>query len=275
MKPIKTLVFLFLILFSIQGLASEEFKIVSWNVESGGSSIDKIAERIGDFQGVDIWGLSEVPQSNAKDEYIDAAAEGENASYDGIMSTLRGNDRLMIVYNSDRLELLESTELVEIALITMRPALVGKFKIKNTNISFYFVVNHMARNPDYQRCAQSRALRIWANRKNTPLIMVGDFNYDWDVQDGENNHDKGYDYLTYQDKLSWIKPPILVTTQCSASDDGIDCIYNSVLDFIFVNEEADAWTWSSEIIVETGDFPDDDETSDHRPVQGIFEIDVS
>ncbi len=34
------------------------------------------------------------------------------------------------------------------------------------------------------------------------------------------------------------------------------------------------WEGTSIIIKTEGDFPDDDETSDHRPVKGIFNIDI-
>jgi len=186
----------------------------------------------------------------------------------------------MIIYDSERFELIESEELKEIALVTMRPALIGKFKIKNTGKEFFFVANHLARNPDYLRYAQSRAIRMWANKnKNSPVIIVGDFNYDWDVEDGKSNHDKGYDILlkegqSGEQKLFWIKPEILVRTQCSVTEEGTGCKYNSVLDFIFVNSEAEKWEGTSIIIKTEGDFPYDDETSDHRPVKGIFNIDI-
>jgi hypothetical protein len=64
----------------------------------------------------------------------------------------------------------------------------------------------------------------------------------------------------------WIKPATLVTTQCS----GDPCAFNSVLDFIFAAGPARDWQATSEIIVRTDDFPDDETTSDHRPVKAIF-----
>jgi endonuclease/exonuclease/phosphatase family metal-dependent hydrolase len=46
--------------------------------------------------------------------------------------------------------------------------------------------------------------------------------------------------------------------------------HNSILDFIFVSGRP-PWTRAKcEIIVERGDFPDDETTSDHRPVLGRF-----
>lgn len=267
MKKVKILLLILLLALYLQSFASEQIEIVAWNVESGGSSIQKISERIGDFQGVDIWGLSEV-HKDAKDKYIEAAGEGEGSEFKGIMSFLRGNDRLMIIYDSERFELIESI---------VRPALIGKFKVKNTGKGFFFVVNHLARNPDYMRYAQSRAIRKWTNtKKNFPIIMVG---YDWGVENGEGNQDKGYDILLREgqngeQKLFWIKPEILNGTQCSVTEDGIACIYNSVLDFIFVNSEARKWEGTSIIIKTEGDLPDDDETSNHRPVKVIFNIDI-
>lgn len=64
----------------------------------------------------------------------------------------------------------------------------------------------------------------------------------------------------------WIKPTTLVTTQCS----GDPCAFNSVLDFVFTAGAARDWQATSEIIVRDGDFPDDETTSDHRPVKAVF-----
>ncbi len=257
MKKLRLLIILLLAVY-LQSFASEQIEIVAWNVESGGSSVQKISERIGDFQGVDIWGLSEV-HKDAKDKYIEAAGEGEGSEFKGIMSFLRGNDRLMIIYDSERFELIESI---------VRPALIGKFKVKNTGKEFFFVVNHLARNPDYMRYAQSRAIRKWANtKKNFPIIMVG---YDRGVENGDILLREGQNG---EQKLFWIKPEILNGTHC-VTEDGTACIYNSILDFIFVNSEAGKWEGTSIIIKTEGDLPDDDETSDHRPVKVIFNIDL-
>ena len=46
------------------------------------------------------------------------------------------------------------------------------------------------------------------------------------------------------------------------------------LDFIFVAGPAQQWQAKSWVVVRPGDFPDSGETSDHRPVAAVVELDV-
>ena len=47
---------------------------------------------------------------------------------------------------------------------------------------------------------------------------------------------------------------------------------NSILDFIFVAGPAQQWQAKSWGVVRPEDFPDSDETSDHRPVAAVVEL---
>jgi hypothetical protein len=47
---------------------------------------------------------------------------------------------------------------------------------------------------------------------------------------------------------------------------------DSCLDFAFVTGAAGAWQASSHVIVRNGDYPDDEKTSDHRPVELVVEL---
>ena len=49
--------------------------------------------------------------------------------------------------------------------------------------------------------------------------------------------------------------------------DGADAYPDSCLDFAFVAGVARAWQSTSRVIVRVEDFPDDETTSDHRPVE--------
>jgi hypothetical protein len=49
--------------------------------------------------------------------------------------------------------------------------------------------------------------------------------------------------------------------------DGVDDYPHSCLDFTFVVGKAKLWQSRSRVIVREGDFPDDEKTSDHRPVE--------
>ena len=56
------------------------------------------------------------------------------------------------------------------------------------------------------RHQQSRLLNQWGEEQEIPIIAVGDYNYDWEVEDGENNLDEGIDLLTAADIFTWVRP---------------------------------------------------------------------
>jgi hypothetical protein len=60
-------------------------------------------------------------------------------------------------------------------------------------------------------------------------------------------------------------PDLLVDTQWSDRD-GEDAYLDSCPDFTFVAGAAMQWNCQSRVVVREGDFPDDEATSDHRPV---------
>lgn len=52
---------------------------------------------------------------------------------------------------------------------------------------------------------------------------------------------------------------------------GRDRCRDSMLDFMFVDQGARDWKAAVVVIVQTGDFRDDERTSDHRPVEATFD----
>lgn len=270
MKSMLACVLLFT--FSYPLAAQETLTVIGWNLESGGSDIGVIADRIETAQGVDIWGFSEVV--GAQVVALEAAAEvGENADYQSILGSTGGADRLLIIYNADHLSLLDNEELVDINIGgRVRAPLVARFEDLETGQEFFFMVNHLYRSRRDRRHQQSRLLNEWASEQELPVIAVGDYNYDWEVQGGDNDHDDGFDLLTAADIFTWVRPAMLRRTQCSATQNG--CRFDSVLDFVFVANMPDSWAASSEILMVTGDFPDDSSTPDHRQVQATINITV-
>ena len=127
------------------------------------------------------------------------------------------------------------------------------------------MVNHLARANTALRHRQAGLLRRWAETQTLPVIAVGDYNFDWRVEDGDSNHDLGYDRITEDEVFTWVRPEHLVRSQCSED-------FDSVLDFVFVANPVPSWSSSSEIIVVQGDCPDNDLTPDHRPVIARFEM---
>ena len=91
---------------------AQRLVVVGWNIESGGATDAAVAQRVRRFQGVDIWGLAEVGNDTSLQSFEVAAEDGENgADFRRILSTTGCGDRLGIVFNATRLQLIGSQEL--------------------------------------------------------------------------------------------------------------------------------------------------------------------
>jgi len=245
--------------------AQSRLTVVSWNIQSGQADPQQVATRIRAFQDVDVWGFSEV-QNDAAAAILETAAEdGENADFRRIVGTTGGEDRLVIIYDSNRFRRINDFQLHNINQGNHRAPLVAQLRDQTTGQEFLFMVNHLARANTALRHRQAGLLRRWAETQTLPVIAVGDYNFDWRVEDGDSNHDLGYDRITEDEVFTWVRPEHLVRSQCSED-------FDSVLDFVFVANPVPSWSSSSEIIVVQGDCPDNDLTPDHRPVIARFEM---
>ena len=255
---------------------NNRFMVGSWNVESGGADPHTIAEELVDFDEVDIWGFVEVGSDDDAELFEIGAETARGAEFSRVVSESGDEDRLAIVYNSERFELIDSDELDYINPTgRLRSPLVAMFKDTVTGQEFAFMVNHLKSKTDpdsrRERNEQSTLLNEWARdaaEYGLPVIAVGDYNYYYET-DG-SRYEQGLDLLIADGVFEWIAPEELVLTQCTV--DGNRCVFNSVVDFVFVSGQAQTWNGISEIVVREGDLPDDEQTSDHRPVLAWFEI---
>jgi hypothetical protein len=238
--------------------------LISWNVESGGALQPVVASRIAGFDQVDIWGLSEVLEADAE-AFEFGAEEGENANFDSLLGTTGGADRLLLIWNADRFVRTGGGELTEIAQAGRAPLYV-QLQDRATGQEFIVMVNHLHRSNESARHIQAQMLNEWAANQPLPVVAMGDYNFDWDLDDGDEDHDRGYDFITANDVFVWLRPEELVTTQCS----GWPCRFTSVLDFFFVSGPARDWDGVAQIVVVDNDFPDDNTTPDHRPLLGVL-----
>ena len=253
-----------------------ELRVVSWNMESGDSDAEFLAEQMAEKQDVVIWGLSEVEPSAF--ETFGQGAEGDGGNFEVIEGSTGGNDRLVIIYDADRLELLGEDELTDVQLGSpnLRAPLVARFRGRTTEIEFLFMVNHLLRGDgdeedEERRIIQAQMLNDWADEQELPAIVVSDFNADFDPEFGDaGDRAPLFDELIEDGHLQWGRPVSLVRTQIS---------FNSVLDFVFVAnaQELPGWTGISQILEMEGDevatsatFSDDGDETDHRPVDAIF-----
>lgn len=253
-------------------------RVISWNLESGDSSAALLRQQIGEKDGVHLWGLSEVDADDVG-QFEQGAETGEGADFKTILGTTGGNDRLAIVYDSARFELIgPPQELSAIQLSSgLRAPLVARFRGNATGQEFLFMVNHLkrggAQNP--QRIEQAKRLNQWARQQTAPVIAVGDYNFDYDVDLGDAgvpHRDQGFDELTRDGTFIWVRPLTLLKTQ--ASDD-----FNGVLDFVFVANAPFGWNGAATILDREGhraavqnDFDDTNQQTDHRPVEAVFTL---
>lgn len=243
------------------------FTVGAWNVGLNDAEAAVIEQMLADFQGVDLWGLAEVTGSVAAPGLERAAESGEGADFASVLGLSGDGQQLLALYDATRFTLLRSEELHAINTTgNARAPLVLHLRERRSGLEFLFMVNHLYRSRDDERLLQAQLLAQWAAGQSLPVIAVGDYNFDWAAAGGERNHDAAYDALTADGAWQWVRPPQLVTTQCS----GWPCAYASVLDFIFTAGPAQGWPAAGAIAVVPGDFPDDATRSDHRAVLAQF-----
>jgi hypothetical protein len=242
--------------------------LAGWNVEGGGALQNVVAGRIAGFQEVDIWGLSGVNAGDAA-AFESAAEQGapqaSPAGFDSLLGATGGAGRLLLLWNAGRFERLDGGEISQLAGTGPAPLWV-MLRDQASQQIFIVMLNHLHGSDEAIRHWQAQALNAWAGAQTFPVIALGDYNFDWLLPNGENDHDLGYDHMTASGNWEWVRPAQLVTTHCS----GWPCQTNSVLDFVFVAGPARDWHAQSQIVVVDGDFPDDHTTPNHRPVLALL-----
>ncbi|MEZ4316645.1 MAG: endonuclease/exonuclease/phosphatase [Myxococcota bacterium] len=238
-----------------------ELVVVGYNVESGDAEAATISQNVSEITGEALWGFSEVESQSWLDQFAIAAADDPSQEFGKILGTTGFSDRLGILWDNSRLELLGSVELDAINVGgTARAPLVGHFRVRENGVEFKFMVNHLWRTDDAARVQQAQMLNAWAASETLPLVAVGDYNFDWAVEGGEADHDAGYDQMVANSTWVWVRPDTLVATQCSFAFDG-------VLDFTFVGNNAKNWPSSSEVLFTQNVYcQDSPQKPDHRPV---------
>jgi hypothetical protein len=142
-------------LWTVLGWA-QALRVVGFNVESGGARPDVVDDLIAAAQGVDLWGFSEVQDAIWATLFEQAAEDGESADFQRILGTTGGGDRLLIVYNRDRFELVRSFELSDINIGgNVRAPLVAQLRLKPASPEFLFMVNHLYRSHTERRHEQA------------------------------------------------------------------------------------------------------------------------
>jgi hypothetical protein len=108
-------------------------------------------------------------------------------------------------------------------------------------------------------------LNEWVRTQTLPVIACGDYNFDWSVTNGDQNHDVGFDRMTADNHWSWVHPATLIQSQCNPN-------FDSVFDFVFVNTSARPLALTSVILQEANDCGNAEANPDHRPLRAEFEL---
>lgn len=245
--------------------------ILAWNVESGGSDPNVIARQLKELGADDVVCLSEVDPGSFG---LYAGALGPK--FKSINGRTGNSDRLQIIYDAQKFELLQSDEPDRYRDYTLnngthRSPLLARLALRGTSTQFIVMVNHLARRNAELRKSQAIGLREWARDQSVPLIAVGDFNMDFDF--GSQRGNDAFPEMIRDNIWTWVRPSKLVDTNWSDQNkDGVDDYPDSMLDFAFVAGAAKTWSPECEVVVREGDFPDSDQTSDHRPVRLILKL---
>jgi hypothetical protein len=242
------------------------FSAIGFNVESGGADPQVVADEVvTGLTGASVVGFAEVEDDDAAALLVGALPADGGADWQYVLGTTGWDDRLVLAWDDARFALDSSEELADINVGgTVRAPLVGHLRERASDQALLFVVNHLWRSDAASRHEQAGLLNDWGRAQDGPVVMVGDYNFDWDVETGE--HDAGYDALVADGVFRWVEPATLVKTECSP-------YYDSVLDFVFVGGAALAWDATSEILRADEDYCSNGHTatwSDHRPVEATF-----
>lgn len=248
------------------GKTISSISILAWNVESGGSDPQIIAQQLEEFRSEDVVCLSEVDPRN-----FDLFKSAMGPTFAAINGRTGRADSLQILYNSKKFEEFQTEELESYRDYTLnngthRSPLYVRLGIRGTDNQFVVMVNHLARGNAELRTMQAVGLREWARDQSAPLISIGDFNMDFDFKSERGND--AFPEMIRDNVWTWVRPKELVDTNWADRDqDGVDDYPDSMLDFAFVANAAKTWSPECTVIVRPNDFPDDEVTSDHRPIR--------
>lgn len=179
-----------------------------------------------------------------------------------------------------------------------RPTFVRLKDRRNENLPLVFMVNHLDRGSYKGRRYQSIGLREWALQQDEALIAVGDYNFDYDFRAMTGNQAMAAFMRlesVYGDPVrngafvwDWIIPGVkfiptgehdgerTVKIEGTLIDSNwygrekTDLFRDSILDFVFVGNAARDWNNTASFLKIEGDFPDDHQKSDHRPLEATL-----
>jgi hypothetical protein len=255
------------VLFS--GLASAaELNVAFFNVESDHSERRTIGSQITryyrDFQ-IDLWAFAEVWDEDWRREFVDDISKAhdrvtrEDIEFRTVFGETGGDNRLLVVYNPAKLEVVASQELAGLDIRRSNPApLAIHFRLRG-GPEFMLLVARLDRYREEAREQAAEGLNRWVTQQTLPVVVGGTFGFGWSTKDNGASREAGFDKLIGGDVLTWVRPSRVVATECGPA--------RNVDDFIFVGGPARDWPIKTRVLSDAPNYcPDSDLTSSHRPL---------
>ncbi len=255
------------VLFS--GFASAaELDVAFYNVESDHSDRRTIGAQIARYyrdHEVDLWAFAEVWDDDWRREFVDEIstahdrATREDIEFETVFGATGGDNRLLVVYNPAKLQVVRSEELSGLDIRRSNPApLAVHFRLRG-GPEFMLLVSRFDRYREDDREQAAEGLNRWVGEQTLPVLAVGTFAFGWSTKDDGATREPGFDKLTAGEVLSWVRPSRIVATECGPK--------RNVEDFIFAGGAARDWPIKVRTLSDAPSYcPDSDSTSSHRPL---------
>ena len=262
-------------------VATETMTLATWNIQSNDASKWRIGEEMADLHDVDLWGLCEVADEDWAKHLEEQLDQQEGRDFKRALGDSGGSLKLLVLYDNQVFSRIAQYEISwserDWYIEGMRPRspLVIQFEHRESGFEFLFVLVHLYRGdpeeqPDPRRLDQASVLASWASTQSLPVIVAGDFNFDWRLlaDDDYDNYSRGYGNLTHGNVLTWVVPGNYSVTFCGTLQEG--GLY--VEDFFFIANASGLLSARSRVVTECTCKGSDGSYSDHRPVEAVFEL---
>ena len=258
--PRQFLLAIAMFMFGTPTASAETLAVVGFNVDSDDASDDVIAAQLANSAGVDIWGLTEVWDKRDWPETLKLGAEaGAGVAYGSILGATGGDERALILYRSDRLELLGHEEITGATASDKEAApLAARLRLQD-GPEFLFVVVRFSEQ-GARRKKQTAGLAAWADSQTLPVVAIGSFFFDLDKDDPA---DPDFDRLLATTGWTWVQPDSSVGTWCGDR--------SRITENVLVGGGATVWAGTATVMYPQGNYCRDSvRSSDHRPLLAKF-----
>ncbi len=250
--------------------------LLHWNVQGDGSDAEYVARDLVDMGQYHVVALSSVDQPQTFETIIKQKWPNKFDRFQSRSGRIPGasSRHLMIVYDYERLYLVSKTELEEVDGIKTAKddypfPLVAHLRDKTDDQEFFLILAHLLPDDDEFRLQQASALQTWAEKKAEPVVVMGSLNFQYNVDNAQGN--QSFDELQKNGTYKWIKPLTWIDTEwLDTEGDGQNELEGILSDLVFVAGRARSWPATCRVIKRSRDFPDNERSSNHRPIELIL-----